>query len=242
MILNNIASIHDFAEARRRNPQIAISCTVGDLSAPGILDLVDAMLERKIRVFRFGDLAEYEPLEGVTWMRHVSSLPAETLETVRSRFRIALAHIDAAGGSYEIDGPLVSLLLDETANAVEIAGRETKISEKTVHYVDVDATQTRDCLDPWRIAFVQADASVRPCCFFEEKLGTLATESLTEVVEGMEFRKLRRELLTGELRPNCRSCSARPLIDRAAFVKKLSAMAEAEARASSSPAQMHRPF
>ena len=222
VILGNIAAVPDFAAARRSSPQIAISCTVGDLSAPGIPDLVEAMLERGIRVFRFGDLAEYEPIEGVTWMRHVSSLGAETLANVRSRFRLALAHIEAAGGLHEIDGPLVSLLLGESTNAVEIAGRETKISGKTVHYVDVDRTQTRDCLDPWRIAFVQADASVRPCCFFEEKLGSLAEQSLTDVVEGEAFQKLRRELVTGELRPNCRSCSARPLIDRAAFEKKLS--------------------
>ena len=129
-----------------------------------------------------------------------------------------------------------------TDRSAEGAHDDPCIVQKVTVAFEYPVFFTRDCLDPWRIAFVQADASVRPCCFFEEKLGTLATESLTEVVEGMEFRKLRRELLTGELRPNCRSCSARPLIDRAAFVKKLSAMAEAEARASSSPAQMHRPF
>jgi hypothetical protein len=28
-------------------------------------------------------------------------------------------------------------------------------------------------------------------------------------------------MVTGELRPNCRSCSARPLIDRAEFQAKL---------------------
>ena len=222
MILANIAAVQQFASARRRDPQIAISCTVGDLSAPGILEMVDAMLERGIRTFRFGDLAEYPPIEGVTWMHHVSSLPADELDGVRSRFRTAIEHIERAGATHEIDGPLVSLLLGEESG-VEIAGRETKISEKTVHYVDVDRTQTRDCLDPWRIAFVQADASVRPCCFFEEKLGTVATHSLTEVVEGDTFRQLRRELVSGELRPNCRSCSARPLIDRAAFEKKLAA-------------------
>jgi len=69
---------------------------------------------------------------------------------------------------------------------------------------------------------------VRPCCFFEEKLGSVATHSLPDVVEGEEFRKLRRELVTGELRPNCRSCSARPLIDRGAFEKKLFGYLESE--------------
>ncbi len=228
MIMANVAAVQDFAAARHRHPQFMISCTVGDLSAPGILDLVDGCLTRRIRAFRFGDLAEYEPIESVTWMRHVSALPPDALDVVRSRFRQALARIDAAGGSYQVDGPLVSLLLGETANAVEIAGRETRISEKTVHYVDVDKTQTRDCLDPWRIAFVQADASVRPCCFFEEKLGSVATHALTDVVEGEAFRTLRRELVTGELRPNCRSCSARPLIERDAFEKKLFGYLEGE--------------
>lgn len=224
MILANIAAIQYFANARRRNPQIAISCTVGDLSAPGILDMVDAMLGRGIRWFRFGDLAEYAPIEGVTWMHHVSSLSSESLENVRSRFRVAIEHIERAGGIHEIDGPLVSLLLAAQTGAIDIAGRETKISDKTVHYVDVERTQTRDCLDPWRIAFVQADASVRPCCFFEEKLGSVASDSLTDVVEGDAFRKLRREMLTGELRANCRSCSARPLIERDAFEKKVAAL------------------
>lgn len=81
---------------------------------------------------------------------------------------------------------------------------------------------TRDCTDPWRVAFVQADASVRPCCFFEEKLGTLAENTLEEIVEGESFRKLRGELVTGVLRPNCRTCSARPVIARDAFEAKLS--------------------
>jgi radical SAM protein with 4Fe4S-binding SPASM domain len=146
--------------------------------------------------------------------------PAD-LTAAREGFRAALARIDEAGGTYEIDQPLVALLVTGDAE-VGIADRMTDFTEKTVHYVDASATQTRDCLDPWRIAFVNADASVRPCCFFEEKLGTLLNQSLPEIVEGDAYRKLREEMVTGELRPNCRSCSARPLIDRAEFQSKLS--------------------
>ncbi|HEY6843545.1 MAG TPA: radical SAM protein, partial [Thermoanaerobaculia bacterium] len=118
MILANIAAIQSFANSRRRNAQIAISCTVGDLSAPGILDMVDAMLERGIRWFRFGDLAEYTPIADVKWMHHVSSLPPDALATVRARFRTAIEHIDRAGGIHEIDGPLVSLLLGQQSENV----------------------------------------------------------------------------------------------------------------------------
>lgn len=218
-IFNNIDAVQQFAAARRRTPQIAISCTVGDLSVPAIPGLVDAFLARDVRTFRFGDLAEYPQIEDVTWMRHVSTMPPDALLAAGAAFRAALARIDAAGGSYEIDEPLVSLLVN--TGQVDVAGRATEFTPKTVHYVEADATQTRDCLDPWKIAFVNADASVRPCCFFEEKLGTLLHNSLDEIVEGEPYRKLREEMLTGNLRQNCRSCSARPLIDLREFQLKV---------------------
>ncbi|MGZ8798136.1 MAG: radical SAM/SPASM domain-containing protein [Thermoanaerobaculia bacterium] len=225
-IFANIAAVQQFAAARRRSPQIGISCTVGDISATSILEMVEACLARDIRMFRFGDLAEYERIDGVMWMQHLSTLPPDHLAEVSARFRRALARIEEEGGSFELDAPLVSLLLRDQGSSVEVAERDTRVGDKAVHYVDADSTQTRDCLDPWRIAFVQADASVRPCCFFEEKLGTLMTHSLEDVVEGEQFRKLRGEMLSGELRPNCRSCSARPLIGRDDFQRKVEAHLE----------------
>jgi MoaA/NifB/PqqE/SkfB family radical SAM enzyme len=221
-ILANVDQVQQFAAARYRAPQMTVSCTVGDLSAPAIPGLVDAFLARDVKTFRFGDLAEYPVIEGVTWMRHVSMLTPPDLAAARAGFRAALERIEEAGGTYEIDQPLVTLLVTGDGE-VGVSDRATEFTEKTVHYVDAGATQTRDCLDPWRIAFVNADASVRPCCFFEEKLGTLLNQSLPEIVEGAAYRKLREEMLTGELRPNCRSCSARPLIDRTEFQAKLSA-------------------
>ena len=225
-ILANIAEVQQFANARRRAPQIGISCTIGDLTVMGVLELVEAFLARGVKIFRFGDLAEYERIEGVTWMRHASTLASDKLEEARTRFRQAVARIEGEGGSVEIDAPLVTLLMNNARAPIELAERDTRAGDKAVHYVDADGDQTRDCLDPWRLAFVQADASVRPCCFFEEKLGTLMTQSLEEVVEGEQFRKLRREIVSGELRANCRSCAARPLISRAAFEKKLAAHLE----------------
>jgi MoaA/NifB/PqqE/SkfB family radical SAM enzyme len=227
-ILANISAVQQFAASRRRTPGIGISCTIGDLTASGIPDLVETCLALGIRTFRFGDLAEYERIEGVTWMRHVSNLSADRLAEAGAGFRRALRLIEAKGGSFEVDAPLVSLLQREDSSSIELAERDTRAGDKTVHYVDAERDQTRDCLDPWRIAFVQADASVRPCCFFEEKLGTLMTHSLVDVVEGAEFRKLRSEMLSGELRPNCRSCSARPLIDRSELEGKLASYLESE--------------
>ena len=216
-ILANVDSVQQFAAARRRAPALTISCTVGDLSAPAIPGLVDAFLARDVLSFRFGDLAEYPVIEGVTWMRHVSTMSPADLGAAREGFRRAIARIDDAGGTYEIDQPLVALLVSGDADVGSADRVTASIGNKAVHYVDTAATQTRYCMDPWHIAFVNSDASVRPCCFFEEKLGTLRKQSLAEIVEGDAFRKLLEEMITGELRPTCRSCSARPLVDRAEF-------------------------
>ena len=57
------------------------------------------------------------------------------------------------GGSVEIDAPLVSLLMQDATPSLEVDARDTRAGDKGVHYVDANAGQTRDCLDPWRIAF-----------------------------------------------------------------------------------------
>jgi len=228
-LLENVELIQRFSAAHGRRPEIAISCTVGDLSAPGIGDLVDAMLARGITTFRFGDLAEYAPIQSTLRMRHVSALAEPELAVVRERFCAAIGRIEAAGAASQTDSSLVALLLGNRA----LAGteeRSTKIGDKAVHSSNLEKRQTRDCLDPWRLAFVQADASVRPCCFFEEKLGTLEEQPLGEIVEGEAFRQLRREIATGELRANCRSCSGRPAVDVDVFARKLQKHLQAAGR------------
>jgi radical SAM protein with 4Fe4S-binding SPASM domain len=222
-ILANIERILGHGREHGRSPEICISCTVGDLSAPGIPELIDALLARGLRTFRFGDLAEYEPIPDTLRMRHLSNVSADERQTIGARFDAAVERIRAAGGTAFVDSSITALFGSslESAPLVQVEGRNTEISNKTVHYADLDPTQTRDCLDPWRIAFVNADGSVRPCCFFEEKLGTLAKDTLQEIVDGEAFRELRREIVTGQLRPNCHSCQARPVIDRKSFEIKL---------------------
>ena len=128
-ILANVDQVQQFAAGRRRAPQMTISCTVGDLSAPAIPGLVDAFLARNVLTFRFGDLAEYPVIEGVSWMRHVSTMSPADLGGAREGFRAALARIDEAGGTYEIDQPLVALLVTGDAE-MGIADRTTDFAGK----------------------------------------------------------------------------------------------------------------
>lgn len=225
-ILENIKLVLDFAAQRGRDPEIAVSCTVGDMTAAGVADLAETLLRHGVRVFRFGDLSEYGAIEGVLRMRHVSHLPAEARPAVREAFEVALERIAEAGGVAEVDASLRSWLDENTERSVHSDSRHAAAGDKTVWADEVGKGVTRDCLDPWKLAFVQSDAAVRPCCFFEEQLGTLATTELDRIVEGDGFRTLRKELLTGDLRPNCRNCQSRSLIDVERFQEKVTAQVE----------------
>ena len=140
------------------------------------------------------------------------------LQALAKEFREAIRKIERHGGSHHIDSSLVDLLMEETTLPVGEASRQIVVlGAKTSHFSGLAENETRDCLDPWRIAYVEADGGIRPCCFFEETLGMLTNASLEEIVEGSEFRKLRREILTGDLRPSCAGCQSRPVIDRGAL-------------------------
>lgn len=231
VILENLELIRKHAASRRRNPEIGISVVVSDLSAPGLGTLIDTMWQRGATVFRFGDLAEYPPLEGVLVARHLSTLAREELAAASRSFRAAIERLERNGGSHFIDPPIAAILLDHHEERIESAVRTPeRILKKTVHHDQVLPGSTRDCLDPWKIAFVQSTGEVRPCCFFEETLGGLATDSLSDIFEGENFRRLREELLTGKLRPNCANCSGRPVIATAEFEKKVRAFRESESR------------
>ncbi|HVT45223.1 MAG TPA: radical SAM protein [Thermoanaerobaculia bacterium] len=227
-ILENIEAIAGFAKERRRTPELALSCVVSDQSAPRLRELVTAMLERGVRVFRFGDLVEYDPIPGAMVARHVSTLPPDALASAGRELRAALEQIAERNGTVFVDPPISALLVDDDAEEVFADARSGGAMAKTVHYDEPGEGMTRDCLDPWRIAFVQATGDVRPCCFFEETLGSLAVESLEDIVDGEPFRELREELLTGALRPNCLHCNARPLVDAKAFSAKVTGHLESE--------------
>jgi hypothetical protein len=70
---------------------------------------------------------------------------------------------------------------------------------------------TRDCLDPWFFAMLNAKRELQPCCA-HPAVGTVEIgQSIEAVLEGDAMRELRRQLLTGELDEYCRSCPARSL-------------------------------
>jgi len=211
-ILANLEAIIGHATRRRRAPGIAVSCVVSDRSAPGIATLVDTLLALGVKNFRFGDLVEYPAIDGAMLVRHVSNLSGEALAAARAQFHHALGAIERSGASVNVDPPVAAVLAGDGSSPIEVEVRTNDVAMKTVRFDHPAPRETRDCLDPWRIAFVHASREVRPCCFYEETLGQLDWETLPDIVNGPRFRDLRRGLLSGDLPRSCATCNARPLI------------------------------
>ncbi|MBI2215018.1 MAG: radical SAM protein [Acidobacteria bacterium] len=211
-ILRNLEAVIGHAARRHRDPEIAVSCVVSDRSALGIAALVDTLLAVGVRKFRFGDLVEYPAVDGAMTVRHVSTLSADELADARAQFRHALDAIGARGAIVNVDPPVAAILERIGETRLEVDVRTPDTATKIVRFDRPLALETRDCLDPWRIAFVHASGEVRPCCFYEETLGQLDAEPLPDIVNGARFRELRRGLLSGELSRSCASCNARSLI------------------------------
>jgi len=67
---------------------------------------------------------------------------------------------------------------------------------------------TRDCLDPWSYVEVRVNGDVAPCCV-RGPVGNLAEATLAQILSGEPVRRLRAELLAGDLDPICAGCRQR---------------------------------
>jgi len=81
---------------------------------------------------------------------------------------------------------------------------------ETLAPLDLDALPEKPLCDaPWTQFEARSDGSVVPCCFWynqEPPMGNMHTESFLDIWQGSTYRKLRHQILTGELGPNCRAC------------------------------------
>jgi MoaA/NifB/PqqE/SkfB family radical SAM enzyme len=112
----------------------------------------------------------------------------------------------------EISNPPAYELATATARDMQLAQRLLASSRIKFPY----------CLAPWIIAYVHAQGTVRPCCFYPRTLDeSLHDKPLAEIWNSPAFRDLRAAMLGWhELPAACRACEAsmrqvykNPLID-----------------------------
>jgi radical SAM protein with 4Fe4S-binding SPASM domain len=69
--------------------------------------------------------------------------------------------------------------------------------------------ETRTCVDPWRMAYVNATGWINPCCFsFGDKsayFGNVLQEDFTKIWNNKAYQEFRRDLKTG-MPGVCKEC------------------------------------
>jgi MoaA/NifB/PqqE/SkfB family radical SAM enzyme len=211
VILENMKRIRE-AAGDGPGPQMSISCVVTDKNVEGIPELVDSLMERGIREFRFCDLVKYPDIPGAIAVRHVSFLDPDRMRAVRAGFNAAIGRLEAGGGWYWVEPSLEPFLLGAAESpGVSAATAASAIGAKESFHSEIPAGMTRDCLDPWSFLYLHATGEIRPCCMLEETYTDLGQGPPDEILNNDKFRALRKRLLSGELDDACGNCRARPI-------------------------------
>ncbi|HEX7184451.1 MAG TPA: radical SAM protein [Thermoanaerobaculia bacterium] len=74
------------------------------------------------------------------------------------------------------------------------------------------------CSEPWQTINVNASGEVRPCCFNDDVLGSLATHGIDEIWNGEEYASLRRDQASGKVSPGCETCVRNGRVKQAPFL------------------------
>lgn len=74
--------------------------------------------------------------------------------------------------------------------------------------------RTKQCLMPWDFFYVLWNGDVPPCCIVKDTMiANVAQKPLVEVINGPELKEYRAGLLSGNLKPECQTCTYVPDTD-----------------------------
>ena len=97
----------------------------------------------------------------------------------------------------------------EEPREVEVVDSAGDRAEPHRYSAAPQASQTRDCLDPWQFIMIQANKNVLPCCWHQPVYSLGKGQSLADVFNNTRFKELRKSLLTGNLSAECMNCPSR---------------------------------
>lgn len=191
IIIKNIIALRARARINGVNtPQLTVNCTVSNRNVLGIKELAALCVELGIDQFNLSSLYELDELKEA----HIRSI--EHIEQSEREEAIKILE----GTSQILKGTSTKLniqprLLQLYCGASEEGAREGL---------------TRICIQPWTTYTVGADGQVFPCCVTLESFAKI-DEPLDTLLNGQAIRKLRAQLLDGDLPAMCKACSNAPL-------------------------------
>jgi MoaA/NifB/PqqE/SkfB family radical SAM enzyme len=229
VILKNMERIRDRARSKGNpTPAFAWDCVVSHRNIFQLKEYVDFGIEQGVQRFVFCNLVRYPNMKEE--IRHISELPWQQLPRVREVLENIQIYLRERGIAFHLDAGLsdavhARLEAGDTSSENHPADpRQSRQedesdlwSRREVFTSDQAAGQTRFCIEPWNMLFVQASGCVQPCLFSRHSIGSLHTNSLDEILHGSEIRSYRHGLLTGNLLEECRGCNQKAWISQSDF-------------------------
>lgn len=225
-MLSNFDQIVELKE--RINPELIFKVHIV-VSNQNVFDLpktVRFWIGKGVSVFALINLVEYPYQGGELVVKHVVSLGEKELNLAYEAVRSALEIIEKSGCKADHYKSLLQQIeiglgifedSDDYKEQLRLQREQSRLFPN-----QISGRLTRECFDPWNICMIEPDLAVRPCCV-QPPLGNLKDANLSWLLSGEEIKKLRYQLITGELSEKCGNCHLRGLIKTEDFARKLAA-------------------
>ncbi|GJL53169.1 MAG: hypothetical protein NPIRA02_03010 [Nitrospirales bacterium] len=227
MLVYNMARVRAAACANgNMMPRFGWTCVVNDQNILDLENYVATGISMGVTQFAFNNLSKISDLPHAESFNHVCEMPQErfyealgalerALKLIK-KFRVEICcesgFLDSINARVNMDQAKSEDVTTQT-QVKELAQWKVATSVGIAYSVSPKSGQTRDCLDPWNYAIVRADGNVSPCCQ-REPVGSLASgQSINDILNNFSIKRLRQNLLSGDLDEGCRFCVSRPLTD-----------------------------
>jgi MoaA/NifB/PqqE/SkfB family radical SAM enzyme len=236
VMLDNLERLRATArEMGVKGPDVYLFVTVYDRNVLELEALARLAVSLRVTGVQFVTLMKHPDVEGSGNVRPVNSLDAADRGRAAIAIEAALRILKGAGITVETWGSSIDMIrrsVDAEASAgVEYADPEAirRKLESTgggnLHWHDsviemCGPDETRDCVDPWVFAQFEANGNVLPCCIHTPIGSTGKGRPVDVVLNDAPVRRLRHQMLTGELDPECAICPTRRRTGRDTFRRK----------------------
>ncbi len=217
------------ARARRGGsaPSISFSCVVSDRNVLHLPEYVAFGRDLGVNHFTFCNLTKHPDVEGVVNARHITEMELALLSRVQKSLDDSFRFLRKSRIKFFVQQGLLDSLKEKMQSAAAGAdfpppGNEAASPPGTKRYSSTrPGGQTRDCLDPWSFVLFHANGEVSPCCWQYPVLTLGKRQPVADAFNCMQVKKLRHQLLGGDLSEKCLQCPSRGWTTRAAFQKKV---------------------
>lgn len=224
-VLYNMAQITACAAARKASgPRLGWTTVVCERNIFGLVDLVHFGLTQNVKFFSFCNIVIY-PSNEMSFFRHITEMDEADKKNIPAIIEELESILLESGVDYDITSGVRESVEAIQKNHALIEPEQKSPELNHIIYREGLHTQTemtRDCIDPWNLAFISSDNTVKPCFVTPEALGTLGDgNSLESLLEGPMNRSYRKGLLCGDMREACKTCHCKGWTTTENLVKKV---------------------